>query len=198
LILFKDYEVRHRDTEDLTKAITDSGRLIVDGGPTNPVCVYRVFDANNDTFTTVDEVAPLQSDITVDDPAGFVVGGGCAIRLDANEPISGRTYMYATIATIVGDVITMTTPLIHTVKAGNRVRRVLGDSGNIYTNSMMGYGIPAVASLEWGWKAVLAGDYTGLKLGLNINIEIEFTGSDTGGLDDYAILCETVEDSCTP
>ncbi|GAG13498.1 unnamed protein product, partial [marine sediment metagenome] len=123
----------------------------------------------------------------VSNVSAFVVGDLVEIVLDSGAVES------KTISSIDTDAGTMTmgSGIATEAAIGNLVRKVFTSA-----ITMTEYGTPALGTRDWGFRGTLPGDTTGFMNGTNIDIEILFIGSVSGGLDRTFALCLTIDAGC--
>lgn len=134
-------------------------------------CSFRIYDAGKDSVIVADHTTG-NTEISVSDAEDFDIGDMAEIELD-NAEIH---------ASLISDVdptagtITVT-GLPSAASTGNRVRTRLGNE-----ITMSEYGTPKLGTTDWGFKGTILSTHPGLKMDLEIDIEINFIGAVAGGL----------------
>lgn len=148
-------------------------------------CTFTVFDpAKDEVLSALEAIG--QAELFVTNSEVFVVGD--LIELDQDD----GTVHSSTVNAVDTTAGTITIDDITTVAAaaGNRLRVRLGGVG-----TMTEFGTPDLnaAPDSWGFRGTLASDHPGLKIDLEIDVEINFVGAAVGGLDYRETLCLVVK-----
>lgn len=150
-------------------------------------CTFKVYDpAKSEVLSALE--ASGQTILSVTNTEVFVVGD--LVELDQDDgTIHSSVISIAGIDTTAG-TITIDDATTQPAAAGARFRVILGA-----LVTMTEFGTPGANADpdSWGFRGTLAKDHAGLKLDLEIDVEIIFVGAVAGGLDYLETLCLVVK-----
>lgn len=162
-----------------TDVINDDPLDNTDDGST---CTFRVFDpAKDEVLSAAEAIGQTVLSVT----------GATILLNDVVEVTQNDDTIHSAAVTAVdvsAGTVTIAAGLTVAAAAGNRIRVRLGNQ-----ITMNEYGTPALETRDWGFEGVLASDHAGLKIDLEIDIEMTFVGSVSGGLDYLEVLCAVIK-----
>ncbi len=153
----------------------DSATLIpISDADTSAVCSYSVYDTIKSAGTVALAVASGTA-IVASNASLYVVGDTLAIRLDDKTLHDGGLITAIDLDTGIVDI---TNAIPSNASVGSELLVALGAAVN-----MPEFGTPVVGRIDWGFRALLADTYLGLKLWMFIDIVISLIGTPGGGMD---------------
>ncbi len=145
---------------------------------------FKVYDPAKDEVMSVTEAAG-QSILSVTNVGVFKKFDFVEVTLD-DGTVHDAGFVNL-IDPILG-TITITIALASQASADSRVRVRLGTQV-----TMAEFGTAKIGRRDYGFIGTLRDDHPGLKIDLEINVEIRFVGAVVGGLDALEVLCLVVK-----
>lgn len=157
----------------------------LDNSVDSATCTFSVYDHDKDEILSAAE-AGGQATLSVTNPAAFLLADVAEVDLDDGTVHDGGAI---TDVDPVAGTIDVTNALPSGAAAGKRVRVRLGP-----VVTMTEFGTPKLGTRDWGFQATLTSVHPGLKIDVNVDIEVSFVGVAVGNtLDALDVICGVIK-----